>query len=119
MRMMSFELGCHGTLEFPPSSSDLLHFESMTGPSALSTARPAPTDPGLIRAGIADRHGQWCGAVDLNVACMNMVGTPLEFLLIYRVSGFSEDEIQSWESHLPDVIDDEIAARTMASTMYY
>ena len=83
----------------------------MTGPSALSTVRPAPTDPGLIRAGIADRDGQWCGTIDLNVAYMKMVGTPLEFLLMSRVNGFTEDEIQNWEGHLPDAVEDEIAGK--------
>ena len=83
----------------------------MTGPSALSTVRPSPTDPGLVRAGIADRYGEWVGTIDLDNGYMKMVDIPFEFLLMSRVSGFTEDEQINWEGLLPDVIEDEMARR--------
>ena len=83
----------------------------MTGPSALSTVRPSPTDPGLVRAGIADRDGQWCGTIDLDNGYMQMVDIPFEFLLMSRVSAFTEDEQANWEGLLPDVIEEELAVR--------
>ncbi|RMZ77017.1 hypothetical protein DV738_g4650, partial [Chaetothyriales sp. CBS 135597] len=81
----------------------------MTGPSALSTVRPAPQDPGLIRVGIADRNLSWCGTIDLDVVYMNIVGLPLDFILLSRVSGFTEDELAIWEGMLPDAIEDELS----------
>ena len=83
----------------------------MTGPSALSTVRPAPQDPGLIRAGIADRDRLWCGTIDLSVVYMNMVGMPLEFIFLSRVSGFTEDELAIWEGILPDAVEEELTRR--------
>ncbi|EXJ95641.1 hypothetical protein A1O1_00763 [Capronia coronata CBS 617.96] len=83
----------------------------LTGPSALSTVRPAPADPGLIRAGIADSNGLWCGTIDLNVAWMNRVGTPLQFLVMSRVSRFTDDELGIWEGTLPDDIEDLLTER--------
>ena len=83
----------------------------MTGPSALSTVRPSPTDPGLVRAGIADRDGLWCGTIDLDQGYMRMVDIPFEFLLMSRVRGFTEDEQINWEGLLPDVIEEEIARK--------
>lgn len=83
----------------------------MTGPSALSTVRPSPTDPGLVRAGIADRDGLWCGTIDLDNGYMRMVDIPFEFLLMSRVCGFTEDEQINWEGLLPDIIEEEIARR--------
>jgi Heterokaryon incompatibility protein (HET) len=83
----------------------------MTGPSALSTVRPTPTDPGLVRAGIADRNGQWCGTIDLDNGYMRMVDIPFEFLVMSRVSGFTEDEQANWEGLLPDTIEEEMAQR--------
>ncbi|RMZ88159.1 hypothetical protein DV736_g4617, partial [Chaetothyriales sp. CBS 134916] len=80
----------------------------MTGPSALSTVRPAPQDPGLVRAGIADRNQRWCGTIDLDVVYMNMVGLSLDFILMSRVSGFTEDELAIWEGMLPDAIEEEL-----------
>jgi len=76
----------------------------LTGPSALSTVRPAPADPGLIRAGIADRNGVWCGTIDLDVSWMPRVETPLDFLFMSRVSQFTEGEMIIWEGTLPDAI---------------
>lgn len=83
----------------------------MTGPSALSTKRPAPRDPGLIRAGIADRDGQWCGTIDLSMVYRQMVGTPFEFLIMSRVSGFTEAEVDAWEGFIPDAVEEEMARR--------
>ena len=83
----------------------------MTGPSALSTVRPSPTDPGLVRAGIADRDGQWGGTIDLDNGYTRMVDIPFEFLLISRVSGFAEDERINWEGLLPDVTEEEMAKK--------
>ena len=83
----------------------------MTGPSALSTVRPSPTDPGLVRAGIANRDGQWCGTIDLDNGYMKMVDIPFELLLMSRVGGFTEDEQINWEGLLPDVIEEEMARR--------
>jgi len=78
----------------------------LTGPSALSTVRPAPADPGLIRAGIADRNGMWCGTIDLDVIWMNHVGTPLEFLIMSKVNAFTDDELAVWEGS--PVVSDEV-----------
>lgn len=83
----------------------------LTGPSALSTVRPAPADPGLIRAGIADRDGVWCGTIDLDETWMNRVGQSLEFLVMSRVTGFTEDELANWEGTLPDDVEDILAQR--------
>jgi hypothetical protein len=83
----------------------------LTGPSALSTVRPAPADPGLIRAGIADRNGDWCGTIDLDVSWMNRVGTPLDFLVMSRVSRFTEDELAIWEGTLPDAVEEVMQKR--------
>lgn len=83
----------------------------LTGPSALSTVRPAPADPGLIRAGIGDRNGLWCGTIDLDVSWMTRVGTPLDFLLMSRVSNFTEDELSNWEGTLPDAVEEAMEAR--------
>ena len=83
----------------------------MTGPSALATARPAPTDQGLIRVGIADRDGQWCGTIDLNVSYRQLVNMPFEFLIMSRVSGFADGELDLWEGWLPDSIEEELERR--------
>lgn len=83
----------------------------LTGPSALSTVRPAPADPGLIRAGIADDRGWWCGTIDLDAVWMSRVGVPLEFLLMSRVSRFTEDELAIWEGTLPDEVEDLLPER--------
>ena len=83
----------------------------MTGPSALATVRPAPTDPGLVRAGIADCNGDWCGTIDLDHGYLQMVDIPFEFLLMSRVSGFTEDEQLNWEGLLPDVVEEEMSQR--------
>jgi hypothetical protein len=83
----------------------------LTGPSALSTVRPAPADPGLIRAGIADRNGLWCGTIDLDVSWMPHVGQPLDFLVMSRVSRFTEDELAIWEGTLPDDIEEVMMKR--------
>lgn len=85
----------------------------LTGPSALSTVRPAPADPGIIRTGIADRNGEWCGTIDLNDEVWGPrieARMPLKFLIMSRVSGFAEEELKSWEaSHFfPDAAEDEI-----------
>lgn len=69
----------------------------LTGPSALSTVRPAAADPGLLRVGIADRYGQWCGTIDLDEKWEVKVGRPLPFLVMSKLSGFSEEEMSSWE----------------------
>ena len=83
----------------------------LTGPSALSTVRPAPADPGLIRAGIADRNGLWCGTIDLDASWMPRVGTPLDFLVMSRVSHFTEDELAIWEGTLPDAVEEVLEKR--------
>ena len=83
----------------------------LTGPSALSTVRPAPADPGLIRAGIADCNSVWCGTIDLDVSWMPRVGMPLDFLVMSRVSRFTEDELAIWEGTLPDDIEDVMERR--------
>lgn len=78
----------------------------LTGPSALSTVRPAPADPGLVRVGIADRHGLWCGTIDLDKIWMNLVGRPFEFLVMSKVNHFTDDELAIWEGTLPDDIEE-------------
>ena len=83
----------------------------LTGPSALSTVRPAPADPGLIRAGIADRNGLWCGTIDLDVSWMPHINTPLDFLVMSRVSRFTEDELAIWEGTLPDDVEEVMEIR--------
>jgi hypothetical protein len=83
----------------------------MTGPSALSTKRPAPTDPGLIRAGIADRNGEWCGTIDLNMVYRDMVNIPFEFLIMSRLSAFTETELDAWEGIVPDAVEEEMTLR--------
>lgn len=106
------------TAKFNLTSPALIHKsvisplrKRLTGPSALSTVRPAPADPGLIRAGIADRDGLWCGTIDLDVSWMTRVGTPLEFLVMSKVSRFTDDELSIWEGTLPDVVEDTLATR--------
>ena len=83
----------------------------LTGPSALSTVRPAPADPGLIRAGIADRNGVWCGSIDLDVSWMGRINAPLDFLVMSRVSGFTDDELAFYESTLPDAVEEAMEKR--------
>lgn len=106
------------TAHFQLTSPALIHKavisplrKRLTGPSALSTVRPAPADPGLIRAGIADRNGLWCGTIDLDVAWMHRVGTPLQFLIMSRVSRFTDDELSIWEGTLPDDTEDLLSGR--------
>jgi hypothetical protein len=109
---------CTITAHFKLISPSLIHKsvisplrKRLTGPSALSTVRPAPADPGLIRAGIADRHGVWCGTIDLDVVWITKAGISLEFLLMSRVSQFTEDELSIWEGFLPDDVEDILAGR--------
>lgn len=107
-------LSAHFTLSQPKViSKDAMSplRKRMTGPSALATARPAPTDPGLIRAGITDRDGQWCGTMDLDEAYRQLVDTPLEFLVMSRLSRFAEAELDIWEGWLPDAIEEELERR--------
>lgn len=83
----------------------------LTGPSALPTVRPAPANPGLIRTGIVDRNGMWCGTIDLDDDKWgSKIGMPLEFLVMSRVSRFAEDEINTWRNlpYFPDSAEDEI-----------
>nr|KAK5434533.1 hypothetical protein LTR18_010408 [Exophiala xenobiotica] len=83
----------------------------LTGPSALSTVRPAPADPGLIRVGIADKHDLWCGTIDLDMIWMSRAGRPFEFLIMSQVSQFTDDELSFWEGTLPDDVEDILAGR--------
>jgi hypothetical protein len=83
----------------------------LTGPSALSTVRPAPADPGLIRVGIADKHDLWCGTIDLDMIWMSRAGRPFEFLIMSQVSQFTDDELAFWEGTLPDDVEDVLAGR--------
>lgn len=83
----------------------------LTGPSALPTVRPAPADPGLIRTGIVDRDGNWCGTIDLDDDKWGpRIGFPLQFLVMSRVSRFAEDEINTWRHlpYFPDSAEEEI-----------
>jgi hypothetical protein len=106
------------TAQFKLTAPSLIHKsvisplrKRLTGPSALSTVRPAPADPGLIRAGIADRNGVWCGTIDLDVSWMNRVITPVKFLIMSRVSKFTDDELAFWEDTMPDEVEDTIKRR--------
>jgi hypothetical protein len=83
----------------------------MTGPAALSTKRPAPTDPGLIRAGIADKNGEWCGTIDLTMTYRELVSVPVEFLVMSRTNRFTEAEIEAYEGWLPDAVEEEMRRR--------
>lgn len=78
----------------------------LTGPSALSTVRPAPADPGLIRCGIADRDGVWCGTIDLDETWLSRVAFPREFLILSEVDTFTQDELSLWDGILPDAVED-------------
>lgn len=82
----------------------------MTGPSALSTVRPAPADPGLLRTGIADYNGMWCGSIDLDESWREKVGQPLKFLVMSRMSAFAPEDISMWREspYFPDEVEDEI-----------
>lgn len=85
----------------------------LTGPSALSTVRPAPADPGIIRTGIADRNGEWCGTIDLDDDIWGPrieARIPFKFLIMSRVGGFAEEELNTWEASpfFPDAAEDEI-----------
>ncbi|KAK5074730.1 hypothetical protein LTR64_000935 [Lithohypha guttulata] len=82
----------------------------LTGPSALSTVRPAPADPGLLRTGIADKNGQWCGTIDLDEGWQIRIGVPLKFLVMSRLSCFAEEEISLWRDYpfFPDAAMEEI-----------
>jgi hypothetical protein len=83
----------------------------LTGPSALSTVRPAPADPKLIRAGITDRDGHWCGTINLDEWWLCQVGRPLEFLIMSKVNAFTEDELALWEGILPDSVEEIVYKR--------
>jgi len=105
------------TARFELTSPALIHKsvisplrKRLTGPSALSTVRPAPADPGLIRAGIADRNGLWCGTIDLDERWMTHVRTPLEFLVMSKVGHFTDAELLNWEGTLPDDVEDLISS---------
>ena len=108
-RVLQFKtISCYFTL----SAAQIIHKamisplrKRMTGPSALSTVRPAPADPRLIRAGIYDRDGQWCGTIHLDEWWLCQVGRPLEFLVMSRVDAFTEDELALWEGILPDTVE--------------
>jgi hypothetical protein len=82
----------------------------LTGPSALSTVRPAPSDPELtrlIRAGISDRDGTWCGTIDLDEEVWkDRIGEPMEFIILSMVPHFTQDEKYAWESIVPDKVED-------------
>jgi len=45
-----------------------LRRESYRTQRLIGPSTPAPADPGLIRAGIADRNGEWCGTIALDVS---------------------------------------------------
>ncbi|RVX75667.1 hypothetical protein B0A52_00023 [Exophiala mesophila] len=103
---------------FVLSSASLIHKsiisplrKRLTGPSALSTVRPAPADPGLIRAGISDKRGWWCGTIHLDQDWEKRIGTPLEFLIMSRLSRFSDDELLIWEGELPDEVEEILEQR--------
>lgn len=103
---------------FELSSASLIHKsiisplrKRLTGPSALSTVRPAPADPGLIRAAISDRRGWWCGTIHLDQDWEKRIGMPLEFLIMSRLSRFSDDELSIWEGELPDEVEDILEQR--------
>lgn len=82
----------------------------LTGPSALSTVRPAPSNPEvtkLIRAGISDCDGNWCGTIDLDEGTWkDRIGQPWEFIILSMVPKFTQDEKYSWESVVPDDVED-------------
>lgn len=82
----------------------------LTGPSALSTVRPAAPDPGLLRTGIANKMGEWCGTIDLDERWSIRTGVPLTFLVMSRMSGFAEEEISMWKDYpfFPDYAEEEI-----------
>lgn len=82
----------------------------LTGPSALSTVRPAPADPGLVRAGIADKNGQWCGTINLDEKWGYRTNVSVKFLVLSRLSRFSPDEVEAWQDYpfFPDAVEEEI-----------
>lgn len=80
----------------------------LTGPSALSTVRPAPPDSGLMRASIEDADGQWCGTIDVEQRWKSCINCPLEFVVLSRLSRFDTNELLAWEGQIPDVVEEEI-----------
>ncbi|KAK4947988.1 hypothetical protein LTR10_013041 [Elasticomyces elasticus] len=112
------------TVQYTLTRPELIHKsvisplrKRLTGPSALSTVRPAPADPGLIRAGIADGNGLWCGTIDLDLVWMSRVGRPFEFLVMSKVHHFTDDELAIWEGTLPDDIE-EMLSRSRSYGVY-
>jgi len=72
-----------------------------SGPSTLSTTRPAALDTRLIRAGLSDLKGAWCGSVLLEESWRSFVGTIVELVILSGSHCFTPDELHAWQDHLP------------------
>jgi hypothetical protein len=72
-----------------------------SGPSALSTTRPAPLDPDLTRAGLSDLNNAWCGSILLDKSWKDRVGTIVELVILSTLDCFVPNELYAWQEHLP------------------
>jgi hypothetical protein len=72
-----------------------------SGPSTLSTTRPAPLDPHLMRAGLSDRNDSWCGSILLDESWNDRVGNIVEFVILSTLDRFAPNELYAWQDYLP------------------
>jgi hypothetical protein len=70
-------------------------------PSTLSTTRPAPLDPHLMRAGLSDLNNAWCGSILLDESWKDRVGTVVELVILSSLDRFAANELYAWQDYLP------------------
>jgi hypothetical protein len=73
-----------------------------SGPSTLSTTRPAPLDPHLMRTGLSDLNNAWCGSILLDESWKDRIGTIVELVVLSSLDRFTPKETSAWQDYLPD-----------------
>ena len=72
-----------------------------SGPSTLSTTRPAPLDAHLVRAGLSDVNETWCGSILLDESWTDDIGTVVELVVLSTFDTFTPEELYAWQDHMP------------------
>ena len=70
--------------------------------TALPTTRPTTLSPSLIRAGITDHNGMWCGTILLEKAWSLRIGDVVEFVVLSICPNFTDSEVRAWPEHLSE-----------------
>ncbi|KAK2048940.1 hypothetical protein LZ31DRAFT_538734 [Colletotrichum somersetense] len=71
--------------------------QSRTGPSFASKL-----EPGLLRFGLLDANGDWCGTVILEDVWSARVGAVVEFAAVSDARDFSMEELDTWNYYVPE-----------------